>query len=108
MRLILVRHALPFRALPTSVGGPAVGGPAVGEDPAAGGGAVPGPAAMPGNGADPGLTELGHRQAARVVDALAGEPVTAIYSSIGYWFTQSRMQSYRRLWEIEFSFSRCS
>lgn len=81
MRLILVRHALPFRALPTSVGDPAVGEPAVGENPAAGGGAVPDPVATPGNGADPGLTELGHRQAARVVDALAGEPVTAIYSS---------------------------
>jgi 2,3-bisphosphoglycerate-dependent phosphoglycerate mutase len=76
VRLILVRHALPFRALPASVG---ENPPGAGPDPAAGGGADP--AAAPRNGADPGLTELGHRQAARVVDALAGEPVTAIYSS---------------------------
>jgi 2,3-bisphosphoglycerate-dependent phosphoglycerate mutase len=31
--------------------------------------------------ADPALTELGHRQAERVVHALAGEPVDAIYAS---------------------------
>jgi probable phosphoglycerate mutase len=68
VRLILVRHALPFRALPGAVG--AV--PAAPEG---------GPAPALDNGADPGLTELGHRQAARVVDALAGEAVAAIYAS---------------------------
>ncbi|WP_051581159.1 histidine phosphatase family protein [Pseudonocardia acaciae] len=53
MRLILVRHALPHR----------------GE-------------AGDGNGvADPGLTELGRRQADRVAEALAGQPVAAIYTS---------------------------
>jgi probable phosphoglycerate mutase len=68
VRLILVRHALPFRALPGAVGG----NPAASDN---------GPAPALDNGADPGLTELGHRQAARVVEALAGEEVSAIYAS---------------------------
>jgi 2,3-bisphosphoglycerate-dependent phosphoglycerate mutase len=51
VRLILVRHALPHRV-------------------------------TAGNGvADPGLTELGDRQALRVADALAGEPIEAVYTS---------------------------
>jgi probable phosphoglycerate mutase len=52
MRLILVRHALPHRG-------------------AAGANGV----------ADPGLTELGRRQAARVVGAVDGERIAAIYTS---------------------------
>lgn len=53
MELVLVRHALPARV-----------------DVAPGGGA-----------ADPGLVALGVDQARRVVRALDGEPVTAIYTS---------------------------
>jgi len=60
VRLILVRHALPFRAL----GDPAAQAEAEGV-----------------NGAGPGLTELGWRQAARVSEALAGVPLTALYAS---------------------------
>lgn len=60
MRLILVRHALPHRAL----GDPAAQAEAEGV-----------------NGAGPGLTELGWRQAARVAEALAGVPLTALYTS---------------------------
>lgn len=52
MRLILVRHALPHR----------------------------GEAGVNGV-ADPGLTELGRRQAARVVGAVDGERIEAIYTS---------------------------
>lgn len=51
VRLILVRHALPERA------------------------------SLAEGQADPGLTDLGHRQAARIVDALAGDTVTAIRAS---------------------------
>lgn len=58
MRLILVRHALPHRS---EAAGP-VNGPA-------------------GGGADPALTELGHRQAERVAEALRGEPISELYSS---------------------------
>ncbi len=53
MELVLVRHALPGRV-----------------DVAPGGGA-----------ADPGLVAMGAEQARRVVKALDGEPVTAIYTS---------------------------
>ncbi|MGB8649452.1 MAG: histidine phosphatase family protein [Mycobacteriales bacterium] len=53
MELVLVRHALPVRIDATHDGSPA----------------------------DPGLAELGRQQAARVVDALAGDEVTAVYSS---------------------------
>lgn len=53
MQLILVRHALPERVDPTGDGGHA----------------------------DPGLTAHGRAQAARLVDALAGEPVDALYTS---------------------------
>jgi probable phosphoglycerate mutase len=60
VRLILVRHALPNRAL----GGVAAAREAGGEP-----------------GAGPALTELGHRQAARVAEALAGEPLAALYTS---------------------------
>lgn len=52
MQLILVRHALPERV-------------AHGD----------------GTHADPGLTPAGRAQAARLVDALAGEPVDALYTS---------------------------
>jgi broad specificity phosphatase PhoE len=53
MELVLVRHALPVRIDATEDGSPA----------------------------DPGLAELGHQQAKRVLDALAGEEVTHLYSS---------------------------
>jgi broad specificity phosphatase PhoE len=53
MELVLVRHALPVRIDATDHGGPA----------------------------DPGLSELGQRQAARVVEALAHDDVDALYSS---------------------------
>ncbi len=53
MEIVLVRHALPVRV-----------------DVAPGGGA-----------ADPGLAPRGLEQAQRVVRALAGEPVTAVYTS---------------------------
>jgi probable phosphoglycerate mutase len=55
VQVVLVRHALPERA----------GGPGSGGD---------------GARADPGLTELGERQAARLVDAL-GAAVDALYCS---------------------------
>jgi probable phosphoglycerate mutase len=55
VQVVLVRHALPER----------VGGPGSGSD---------------GARADPGLTELGERQAARLVDALGGT-VDALYCS---------------------------
>ncbi|GAA4681135.1 histidine phosphatase family protein [Pseudonocardia yuanmonensis] len=54
MRLVLVRHGLPDRV---------DGAPEAAVR------------------ADPALTELGRRQAERVVDALAGEPVDAVYAS---------------------------
>ena len=53
MELVLVRHALPVRVDATDHGGPA----------------------------DPGLSDLGRRQAARVLDALALDDVTHLYSS---------------------------
>ena len=53
MELVLVRHALPVRIDATHDGSPA----------------------------DPGLAELGLQQARRVVDALAGDEVTQLYSS---------------------------
>lgn len=53
MEIVLVRHALPVRIDRTHDGGPA----------------------------DPGLAELGRRQAERVVQALAGDDVTALYTS---------------------------
>lgn len=53
MELVLVRHALPVRIDATDHGGPA----------------------------DPGLADLGRRQAERVVDALALDEVTHLYSS---------------------------
>lgn len=53
MELVLVRHALPVRIDATADGGPA----------------------------DPGLSDRGHEQAARVVQALAGDDVTALYTS---------------------------
>lgn len=53
MELVLVRHALPVRIDATHDGAPA----------------------------DPGLDDLGREQAARVVDALTGQGVTAVYSS---------------------------
>lgn len=56
MQLVLVRHALPER----------VHQPADDE---------------PGGPADPGLTELGHRQAERLVAALAGVDVVALGAS---------------------------
>lgn len=56
MRLILIRHGLPHRA---------------GSPEEAGTGAA----------ADPELTPLGHRQAARAAAALTGTPVDAIYTS---------------------------
>ncbi len=59
MRLILVRHALPERV---------TGGQGRSEGRADG-------------RADPGLTELGRRQAVRVAEALAGETVTAVRTS---------------------------
>ena len=52
MQLILIRHALPERV-------------AHGD----------------GTHADPGLTPEGHTQAGRLVGALAGEPVDALYTS---------------------------
>jgi probable phosphoglycerate mutase len=55
VQLVLVRHALPTRIQPGTVN---VAG-----------------------AADPALTELGHRQAATLVTALAGEPVEGVYSS---------------------------
>ncbi|MFC5993293.1 histidine phosphatase family protein [Pseudonocardia hispaniensis] len=55
MQLIFVRHALPHRVSAAELAATAA--------------------------ADPGLTELGERQAARLVGALAGEEVTALYSS---------------------------
>jgi probable phosphoglycerate mutase len=53
MEIVLVRHALPVRIDATEDGAPA----------------------------DPELAELGHEQARRVVQALAGEQVSALYSS---------------------------
>ncbi len=53
MELVLVRHALPVRIDATHDGSPA----------------------------DPGLADLGRQQAARVVEALRGERVDAVYSS---------------------------
>ena len=53
MEIVLVRHALPVRIDATPDGGPA----------------------------DPELAERGHAQAARVVEALAGDDVTALYTS---------------------------
>ena len=53
MEIVLVRHALPVRIDATEDGGPA----------------------------DPGLAERGFAQAARVVQALAGDEVTALYTS---------------------------
>jgi 2,3-bisphosphoglycerate-dependent phosphoglycerate mutase len=53
MELVLVRHALPVRVDATPDGSPA----------------------------DPGLAELGHRQAARLVDALSQFDVDALYTS---------------------------
>jgi probable phosphoglycerate mutase len=53
MELLFVRHALPVRIDATHDGSPA----------------------------DPGLAELGHLQAQRVLDALAGDEVTHLYSS---------------------------
>lgn len=51
MRLILIRHAAPVRAEGVA------------------------------SGADPELSELGHRQAQRLAEALAGEPIVDIVSS---------------------------
>ena len=53
MELLLVRHALPVRIDATADGAPA----------------------------DPGLAPRGHEQASRLVQALAGQDVAAIYSS---------------------------
>ena len=53
MEIVLVRHALPVRIDATPDGTPA----------------------------DPGLAELGHQQAQRVVEALARDEVTQLYSS---------------------------
>jgi broad specificity phosphatase PhoE len=53
MELVLVRHALPVRIDATDHGGPA----------------------------DPGLAVQGFRQAARIPAALAGDDITAVYSS---------------------------
>ena len=53
MELVLVRHALPVRIDATHDGSPA----------------------------DPGLAELGHQQALRIVEALAGDDITHLYSS---------------------------
>lgn len=53
MELVLVRHALPVRIDATHDGSPA----------------------------DPGLSELGHEQALRVVEALKGDEVTHLYAS---------------------------
>src|SRR5215216_4824545 len=53
MELVLVRHALPVRVDATEDGSPA----------------------------DPGLDELGVRQSLRLLDALAGDEVTHLYSS---------------------------
>ncbi len=53
MEIVLVRHALPVRVDATDDGGPA----------------------------DPGLAERGFAQAERVVQALAGDEVTALYTS---------------------------
>jgi broad specificity phosphatase PhoE len=53
MEIVLVRHALPVRIDATEDGGPA----------------------------DPQLSERGHEQAERLVQALAGEDVTALYTS---------------------------
>jgi broad specificity phosphatase PhoE len=52
VEIVLVRHALPVRM-----------------------------DAGPGGSADPGLSGRGHEQASRLVDALAGEQVTALYTS---------------------------
>jgi broad specificity phosphatase PhoE len=62
VQVVLVRHALPER-----VGRPPAGLP---DDPA-----------VPVVRADPGLTELGERQAARLVDALVPGGVDALYTS---------------------------
>ena len=53
MEIVLVRHALPVRVDASPDGGPA----------------------------DPGLSEVGRAQAERVVQALAGDDVTALYTS---------------------------
>lgn len=53
MEILLVRHALPLRVDAVPGGGPA----------------------------DPGLSDRGREQAARVVQALAGDDVAAVYSS---------------------------
>ncbi|MEX2289509.1 MAG: histidine phosphatase family protein [Mycobacteriales bacterium] len=53
MEIVLVRHALPVRVDATDDGGPA----------------------------DPELSARGHEQAVRVVQALAGDDVTALYTS---------------------------
>jgi 2,3-bisphosphoglycerate-dependent phosphoglycerate mutase len=59
VQLVLVRHALPERIHAADAGA----------------------ADAPGGPADPGLTELGERQAARLVDALAAEDVAGLYTS---------------------------
>ncbi|GEL17612.1 histidine phosphatase family protein [Pseudonocardia asaccharolytica] len=58
MQLVLVRHALPHQVSAAELG-------------------EAGDAAA----ADPGLTELGERQAVRLVGALSGEDIAALYSS---------------------------
>ncbi|NMH96470.1 histidine phosphatase family protein [Pseudonocardia acidicola] len=55
MQLIFVRHALPHRVRPSDL--------------------------ADGGNADPGLTELGERQAERLVGALRGDRVDGLYSS---------------------------
>ncbi|WP_214369065.1 histidine phosphatase family protein [Pseudonocardia sp. H11422] len=55
MQLIFVRHALPHRVQPSDL--------------------------VDGGTADPGLTELGERQAERLVDALRADPVEGLYCS---------------------------
>lgn len=78
MRLVLVRHALPHRGLRTAVDDNAA---RAGSTAAArvDGAAVEEAAGWDGGG--PELTELGRRQAARVVSALVAAPVAALYTS---------------------------
>lgn len=59
MQLILVRHALPERISAADADA----------------------ADAPGGPADPALTELGDRQAGRLVDALAADEITGLYAS---------------------------
>jgi broad specificity phosphatase PhoE len=79
VRLILIRHALPLRALRRAGSEAGAGTRAAGG--AAGRARAATAEAEGRDGSGPELTELGWRQAHRVVDALASVPLAALYTS---------------------------